>query len=163
MSDILNSMVQSASGTDNTVLSEKNATKSIVIGGLVITGIAMGFSFLGKNPKELCLGFLFGGVIAQLVFYLHGKNVDRSLKDPDKMALIQKGGYYMRLLIRGGALAAAYFSPKISILSTFAGLMTVPAAIYILTFVAVIQSSRQEKRAKEKAENETKSDEQKEE
>jgi len=146
MSDILNSVVQNASGTDNTVLSEKKATRNIVITGAALTLLAMGLSFLGKEPLKLLLGFLLGGLTAQLVFYLNGKNVDRALKDPDKMALIQKGGYYVRLFIRAAVLLLAYFIPFTSITATFAGLMTVPAAIYLLTFVSVGQVKKQEKR-----------------
>jgi len=146
MSNMLNSVVQNASGTDNTVLSEKNATRNVMLAGAALTVLAMGLSFLGKEPLKLLLGFLLGGITAELVFFLNGKNVDRALKYPDKMALIQKGGYYVRLFIRAGVLLAAYFIPFTSITATFAGIMTVPAAIYILTFVSVGQLKKQEKR-----------------
>ena len=99
-----------------------------------------------KEPWKLFWGFLYGGLAAQLVFFLHGKNVDRALKDPEKMGLIQKGGYYLRLLIRGAVLLSAYFIPFTSITAAFVGLMTVPAAIYLLTFVSVGQLKKQEKR-----------------
>ena len=139
MSDFINDQVQNLAGQDDTVLSEKKASRNVRLysAGLTLLAVLIGLFFPGR--KELAIGFVFGHIIAQLVFLLNEINIDRALKKPEKAKLIQKGGYYARMAIRLVTLYAAYKNPYTSLAATFFGLITIPASIYLLALISGIQ------------------------
>ena len=105
---------------------------------LVFGGVGLFFAKL----LPLIRGLFLGWVIAVLLFRLHGFSIDKLLgggKNPDA---VSRGGYFIRMLIRGAALYIAVKNPDVSIYGCAVGLLSVPYGIYALAIAESFGNSK---------------------